>query len=43
MNGTQTMPVTVGRDGTLGGTGTVGATTVAGTLAPGSPSLHTAT
>ena len=41
MNGTQTTPVAVAANATLGGAGTVGATTVAGTLAPGSASLHT--
>jgi autotransporter-associated beta strand protein len=42
MNGAQTTPVTVGAAGRLSGTGSVGATTVAGVLAPGSPSLSTA-
>jgi fibronectin-binding autotransporter adhesin len=40
-NGSQTGPFSVGPNGTLTGSGTVGATSVAGTLEPTAPGLHT--
>jgi len=43
MNGTQTTPLSVGALATVAGNGTVGGTTVAGTLAPSAPALHTGT
>lgn len=40
-DGSQAGPISVGENGTLEGSGTVGSTTIAGTLAPTAPGLHT--